>query len=776
MLRLKKVITTGSSSTWTTTLNIYRYYTSASSQQQQQPIVYNGLSVPQELRSLQAADRRKYLLQCSDKQLAQDIVDMSQQLAKNTAPHHARLSSFLNVPQQEVTASPFTLRAAALAFNSGVTFNHHELRKVITPMDDYERLKRKEQAERITEKLSQQLHTGKKQQTPQVNNKKGASSNKGMSESTEQQIVQRAEQDETTCSALMKTAPKWMLGELEMPKYSAFHQEDQMATYNPSHTSKWTPHELIHRWCKFYWSDGQTKWEMYLGAKLNELIPVVHWHALDEVLRVKSPQQWMQMDSTQQLQAAEQAAAMIKGAITYFESELELLDQEIFKGLNSLTKHGINNEYHHEATTKDDAVLPWDQLNSVTDTMLYVKSHYGRMQCEPFMAVLTSLEEDTDYIASIGEYRKFIEQRLDQLLFHPVAVSDKSAVANLEHRTKVDLLLREANRQFQVYYQYGMTGDKEAASDLSKLQHLCRTFKRVITSDFMQEVRHYLNPAMIANGLPSLVPKSETLTVRQVYEGLISCVPATSTMLEYCIERGLLEIPGVKTMDGLVEQFTRSIYFYQRLPLYTRLQQFLDAQSIKVPIIFKLLIDLEEMIVVQTKKLTDHWIEELSVYVDEELTGEEMESFTILPSRSFQMIKTNHNQLSEVHRVFSEDIDAKVQEMEATINNKKILERELAKYHEGIEQLVQKSFDPKQYQHETMYLVGIFEGQMYALEMPMAWENIWNVLQKNNNGLKYADLRRAASADQSKLDEKSLIATLLDLNQYGAIGLFPKIE
>ncbi|EFA83228.1 tortoise [Heterostelium album PN500] len=697
------------------------------------------------------SERRNYLLGLSDDQLADRLIEMRKSLEKSKEhlDEIEKISKFLNIPLADVVSSPFNLRSSILAMNAGVSFSHHELRKVITPMDDYERLKRKEQLERQS---------------------KSPTRSRGMTASTEQELAVKAEQDERTCQELMKTAPQWVMGELEMPKYSSFHQEDQLATYNPAHVSKWTAHEMIHRWCRFYWCSDQTKYQMYLGAKLNELLPVIHWHALELL-------DWSDDANVKDV------AKRIKGAISYFNGELELLEQEIFKGLNSLDKHGVEaDDLMHHPT----AVLDWSQLNSVTDTMLYVKSHHSRLQSEPFVTVLEALSkingnQQQYFIDTIRGYRAYIEKCFDQLLFDTLELDTKLSLQNRDNRLKVDLLMREANRQFQVYYQYGMSGDKSAASDLSRLEHLCRSLQKKPTKEFMLEAKNYLNPSMLANGFNiNQDPKAELLSSKQVHEGLISCIPATATMIEYCIERKLLMLPNIQSMDELILHFSNSTFFYQRKSISNRFNQFLNSLTDTLPIIFKHLIDFENLIVQQTKDSMDYWIEELSVSIDEELDSDEMALFTFIPSRSYRIIEINHSLLSQLHKTFSEDIDAKIQELEVSYNNKKIIEREIQKLHDGLEKLVSQSFNQEIYDHPTIYLVGLFDGQFYSLDMLFEWKKIWNFLKSNENGLKYNDLKshsiKLFEESGKKFNEKEFISTLLELNQYGAVGMFPEIE
>src|SRR5690606_9174290 len=62
-------------------------------------------------------------------------------------------------------------------------------------------------------------------------------------------------------------------------------REAAYATYDPNHRLKWRSHELLHRRVGFFWRPDLTRFEAYLGARLSELLPVVHWYGFDEIHR-----------------------------------------------------------------------------------------------------------------------------------------------------------------------------------------------------------------------------------------------------------------------------------------------------------------------------------------------------------------------------------------------------------------------------------------------------------------------------------------------------------
>ncbi|MCB9641453.1 MAG: hypothetical protein H6728_00050 [Myxococcales bacterium] len=81
------------------------------------------------------------------------------------------------------------------------------------------------------------------------------------------------------------TVPVWDAGVRGEPKYFSFFQEAPLAPYNPNYRRKWRSHELLHGLLRFYWNPQMSRFGLYLSARLNELLPVVHWYGWDEAFR-----------------------------------------------------------------------------------------------------------------------------------------------------------------------------------------------------------------------------------------------------------------------------------------------------------------------------------------------------------------------------------------------------------------------------------------------------------------------------------------------------------
>lgn len=138
----------------------------------------------------------------------------------------------MGCPENELLSSPASARAGLLAARIGRSFTHHELR-VRVPMPE-------------------DLH-------PEVAVWQGG------------------------------TTPTWSDGVLAEPKYFSFFQDDPHSPFNPNHRTKWRSHELLHGVVGWYWHPEMTRFEACLGARLGELLPVLHWYGLDEIGRLRCP-------------------------------------------------------------------------------------------------------------------------------------------------------------------------------------------------------------------------------------------------------------------------------------------------------------------------------------------------------------------------------------------------------------------------------------------------------------------------------------------------------
>jgi hypothetical protein len=135
----------------------------------------------------------------------------------------------------------------------------------------------------------------------------------------------------------------WDRGALRSGKYQGFLADEPFAIYDPSHVSKWGPHELLHRAAAFFFRAGATRWEHYLGARLNELVPVVAWYGAEQAMRLdegafdraaagrapsagRDDARWLSEDESALMGRARRAAPIFREGLAHFERELAAID------------------------------------------------------------------------------------------------------------------------------------------------------------------------------------------------------------------------------------------------------------------------------------------------------------------------------------------------------------------------------------------------------------------------------------------------------------------
>ncbi len=300
---------------------------------------------------------------------AKAIVDACDELAAGGEPDGlVELLGQMGAPVLDMVVTPLSARAALLAAEGGRAFYHHELReRVPVPQD----------------------------QAPEV-----AVWEHGL-------------------------VPHWQQGVLEEPKYFSFFQDAPFPAFNPNHRRKWRPHELLHGALKFFWHPEMTRFEMYVGARLNELLPVVHWYGFDEIFRPRCQRHqgtvlyreycadceaaarpyW---ESSQKWRAERrpQAIAWAERGLTHYRDELAACRAEIDTG-----------EVHE---------VDRPRLDSSSDAIGYMRSHWNRMTAWSFgVWAETFLSDGFDYFSSLERYVGHLERTTHRLLGAEVAVDDE---------------------------------------------------------------------------------------------------------------------------------------------------------------------------------------------------------------------------------------------------------------------------------------------------------------------------------------------------------------
>ena len=322
------------------------------------------------------------LAAATDDELADRIVDLALSLRAPGPQYYAPLAKAAGLPLGEVLASPYSLRAIAMAVDVGATAIHHDVRRVIPWAEEL-----------------------------------------------------RGHED-----VISGNHGQWSSGVLEAGKYEAFLQEEPLSVYNPNHMSKWGPHELLHRVCRFFWRQNMSRWELYLGARLNEVIPVVHWYGMDEILRLDrvgfsievdtaAPNatleraQWLTVPETELRARAEADVAHLRAGLAHFQREMDAIDEEIATG---------------QRVRIEDAVL-----DSSSDATAYVVGHWTRLK-RPSMNILCTefLDCGQDFHDGVHQYREVIGGLFDDLLCAPLELDLERCAVLCRRRLAWDTLIR----------------------------------------------------------------------------------------------------------------------------------------------------------------------------------------------------------------------------------------------------------------------------------------------------------------------------------------------
>ncbi|MGF1467525.1 MAG: hypothetical protein ACFCGT_15480 [Sandaracinaceae bacterium] len=233
----------------------------------------------------------------------------------------------------------------------------------------------------------------------------------------------------------------WDRGRLGAGKYEAFLQDEPFAAYDPGHHPKWGPHELLHRAAGFFHRRGMSRWELYLGARLNELVPVVAWYGPEQALRgaeeqrfdrarpwdAEGPGAWWTASEGQLLARARRAAARVREGVLHFEREWAALDEELRTDLRvpvRLSPCGPGGPL----------------LDASSDATAYVVGHYRRLTHPAVCTVLEGLAELR--LTDVGAYRDHVETLFDRLLFGALEVDLAAREPRRFARHLADLALR----------------------------------------------------------------------------------------------------------------------------------------------------------------------------------------------------------------------------------------------------------------------------------------------------------------------------------------------
>lgn len=437
------------------------------------------------------AARRAALRAMDDQELAERLVTLALDLRRVEAAPIARAAS---LPLGEVLASPFALRAVALGVEVGARAVHLELRA----RPDW----------------PSSLGVA-----PEVNDPEHG---------------------------------VWDRGVLRSGKYQGFLADEAFAIYDPSHVAKWGPHEMMHRAAGFFWRADATRWEHYLGARLNELVPVVLFYGPEQAMRLdegpfdraaagRAPSakvddaRWRVEREAGLRHRALGAARILREGVAHFDRELAAIDEELTRGRRVRVPHPV--------------------LDASSDATAYVVGHYERLTSEPVGAVLSALPGALS-IDEVGAYREHVERLFDRLLFAPLAIDLELSASRQQARTVWDLLHRTAHlgEGVEVELEPLLDGATEAMERAYAGQTIDVDRWRAKVSEQLVEEDARL---VLADGTP------EQAALEQLTEGLASVIPCTAALAG----------------EDAPAQLARSEALWDRAPLAVRALRWLEGDD-----------------------------------------------------------------------------------------------------------------------------------------------------------------------------------------------------
>ena len=317
------------------------------------------------------------------------------QIAGGQPDRLVELFGEMGAPVLDSTVTPLSARAALLGLQNGRSFHHHELRRRI-PMPE------------------------------------------------------PLEPEKSVWDA--GTVPTWRDGVLEEPKYFSFFQDAPFPACNPNCRRKWRPHELIHGALGFFWHPEMTRFEFYVGARLNELLPVVHWYGLDEMFRPSCE------EHRDELLYQDYCSDCERRAHHYWEASDEWIDERRTAALRWAEQALDHFETEWEAClaeidTGKRHPTPRPHLDSSSDSVGYLHGHWNRVTDWTFGVWLeTFLEDGVDYVSSLSGYARRLADTANQLMSGTISIEPDDFHKQRNRRTIQDVAYR-------IYLAMGWLGD-----------------------------------------------------------------------------------------------------------------------------------------------------------------------------------------------------------------------------------------------------------------------------------------------------------------------------
>jgi len=230
----------------------------------------------------------------------------------------------------------------------------------------------------------------------------------------------------------------WREGVLHVPKYFSAFLEGPLPVFHPNHRAKWRPHELLHRLARFAWRPELTRFEVYLSARISELLPVVHWYGFDEIGRHACPEHVGRRPDRTHCERCERslvpawqveaspahAEAAAAHALEHLETELDACARELSSGRIVST--------------------PRPGLDASSDAVGYLRAHWNRLTAWSFGAWVERFADvGVDRFETCADHLEHVRDLASALLTQPYALAPLTErIAARERRTASDLAYR----------------------------------------------------------------------------------------------------------------------------------------------------------------------------------------------------------------------------------------------------------------------------------------------------------------------------------------------
>jgi hypothetical protein len=230
------------------------------------------------------------------------------------------------------------------------------------------------------------------------------------------------------------TVPTWTEGVLVEPKYFSFFQDAPLASYNPNHRGKWRAHELLHGAQGHLWNPTMTRFVFYWGARINELLPVVHWYGLDEMFRPRCPAHTGPLSEREYCAACEEAATQPFWA---HDDGWRASKRAEALGLARSAKAHMADEWRacmEELQTGRRVKTSRGHLDASSDALGYLRGHWNRVTAWSFGEWTERfLIDGVDYFSDVEAYARQVAKVAGALVGGPLAV-DPAAYERLRAR------------------------------------------------------------------------------------------------------------------------------------------------------------------------------------------------------------------------------------------------------------------------------------------------------------------------------------------------------